>query len=240
MFFTRKKNVLNKLLNKFAVLGVLTLCGISSVTAHEKDIDTAKIAQVLDAALSTQKVYVTAPGLPSKLHELALVAEDPDAKENQSKKYHPAEKAGWKHMIEYGTALQKAGVLNIKHGTFFEDDFYNRRFKFTGVLMEFKPEMTSYVAVTPKDGRVLLRVGTSGLDKILSCTKTEEHTIEVSFVTALKQRSPWFTDEVASFTKISSLLGGRENVRFKEHDGKFEIADDEFEKSLSQPVTHFR
>ena len=64
--------------------------------------------------------------------------------------------------------------------------------------------------------------------------------LEVSFVTALKQRSPWFTDEVASFTKISSLLGGNEKVMLKEHDGRYEIADDKFQQSLSQPVTDFR
>ncbi len=238
MFFMRSKRVLNNLLNVFAVFFIL--CATNAVSAHEKDINTEQIAQLLDSALSLQKVYVTAPGLPSKLHEFALVAEDPDAKENQTKKYHPAEKAGWKHMIEYGVALQKAGALNIKHGTFFEDDFYNRRFKFTGVLMEFKTEMKDYVAVTPKDGRVLLRVGTSGLDRIISCTRQGDHMLEVSFVTALKQRSPWFTDEVASFTKISSLLGGNEKVMLKEHDGRYEIADDEFQQSLSQPVTDFR
>lgn len=200
----------------------------------------AQVTALLNDALNKQKIYVTAPGFPSKLHEMALVAEDPDAEENKSKQYHPAEKAGWLSMIAYGEALEKAGALKITHGSFFDDDFYNRRFKFTGVLMEFTGDMKDYVAVTSQDGRVLLRVGVAGVGVISSLKKLSDTSYEVSFTTALANRSPWFTDEVEQHTKISSLLGGLEKCTLALKNGTYVIDDEAFLNTLKKPVVDFK
>ncbi len=202
--------------------------------------ESSQITSLLNEALNKQKIYVTAPGIPSKLHEMALVAEDPNADENKDKKYHPAEKAGWLSMISYGEALEQAGVLKITHGSFFEDDFYNRRFKFTGVLMEFASNMKDYVAVTSQDGRVLLRVGVVGVGELSSLKRLSDASYEISFTTALANRSPWFTDAVEQHTKISSLLGGLEKCRLALKDGSFAIDDEAFIKTLSKPVVDFK
>lgn len=245
-----------KLLNSF--MCSLLACALSlspvCVLAHQSDKESsqhhhneqttfsAEIAKIiLNEALNTQRVFVTAPGLPSKLHDMALIAEDPDAKENAHKKYHPAEREGWKRMLAYGEALEHKGVLKITHGTFFDDDFYDRRFKFTGVLMEFKPEMKEYIAVTPLDGRVLMRVGYSGVKNIDKMEKLsgKDERYKVEFTTALSKISPWYDDDVAKFAQVSSLLGGKESTVIKVENGKAFIDDEAFFISLKKPVTDF-
>ena len=228
------------------ILTVLLLAGSTSYALEEnqaaaaQDAEKAQISALLNDALNKQKIYVTAPGFPSKLHEMALVAEDPDAEENKSKQYHPAEKAGWLSMIAYGEALERAGALKITHGSFFDDDFYNRRFKFTGVLMEFTADMKDYVAVTSQDGRVLLRVGVAGVGEISSLKKLSDTSYEVSFTTALANRSPWFTGEVEQYTKISSLLGGLEKCTLTLKNGSYVIDDEAFLNTLKKPVVDFK
>ncbi len=241
-----------KKITLIAALAGLGLCSVQASFAHddgwhhalyqgsEQGLNEEAAAALLNEALNKQRVFVTAPGLPSKLHEMALAAEDPDAPENAQKKYHPAERNGWKNMIAYGEALEKQGVLKIKHGTFFEDDFYNRRFKYTGVLMELKPEMKPYVAVTPVDGRVLLRVGYSGVGRIEGIEKIDAEHYKVKFTTALCRISPWHNAEVDKFTKASSLLGGEESVVVKVKGGKAYIDDEDFLISLKNPVTDFK
>ncbi len=217
-----------------------TSCALEKNQAAAAQEEKAQISALLNGALNKQRIYVTAPGFPSKLHEMALVAEDPDAEENKSKQYHPAEKAGWLSMIAYGEALEKAGALKITHGSFFDDDFYNRRFKFTGVLMEFTGDMKDYVAVTSQDGRVLLRVGVAGVGEISSLKKLSDTSYEVSFTTALANRSPWFTDEVELHTKISSLLGGLEKCTLALKNGTYVIDDEAFLNTLKKPVVDFK
>ncbi len=239
--FNFNKLKLGLLIASATILGTLSFDAIAADTATVSSQDEkAQVSAVLNEALNKQKIYVTAPGFPSKLHELALVAEDPNADENKSKQYHPAEKAGWLSMIAFGEALEQAGVLKITHGTFFDDDFYNRRFKFTGVLMEFTEHMQDYVAVTSQDGRVLLRVGVVGVGEISDLKKLSDNSYEASFTTALANRSPWFNDKVETHTKISSLLGGLEKCKLALKDGSFIIDDEAFLKTLSKPVVDFK
>lgn len=199
-------------------------------------------AKLINSYLNTQSVMISAPGIPSKLHEMSLCAEDPENPENAKKNYHPAEKAGWLRMIAFGRALEKEGFLTLEQGSFFEDDFYNRRFKFTGYLMHVQNEMNSYVAVMPQQGRVLLKVGHVGVGQIVSvkALHAEDKKAQVSYTTVLIDRAPWFTQDVEQFTAVSSMLGGKEQVSLTFKDGKWLIDDPVFLATVKNPVADFK
>lgn len=209
-----------------------------AVAAVAPTVDEAKA--LINSHLNSQSVLISAPGMPSKLHDFAMVAEDPDAQENAQKQYHPAEKEGWRSMIAFSRALEKAGVMQLEAGTFFEDDFYDRRFKFTGYVMHFDPKMAGELAVMPQQGRVMLKAGKVGVDKIVSVRDARDsHGYDVIYTTMLYNRAWWLTPELEPFTRLQAMVGGEEHVTIVQKNGAFVIEDAAFLSSVKNPVADF-
>lgn len=199
--------------------------------------DLSLVGAGLDAALNSQKVYVTAPGFPSKLHDMALCIEDPDAKENLSKQYHPAARRGWQRMAAFARALEKGGWVKLEQGTFYDRDLYGRPFKFTGYLMEVQPKLKDYVAVVPQDGRVLLRAGVSALDKVVSVKDEGDGKLTAAFITKLGSPAPWLEGGAGEYATPQALLGGQESVLMSCTQKACVIEDRDFLEGLSKPLT---
>lgn len=224
-----------------AALAPLIAAVILSESAFASVAPTADEAKTLiNSHLNSQSVLISAPGMPSKLHDFAMVAEDPDATENAQKQYHPAEKEGWRSMIAFGKALEQAQVMTLEQGTFFEDDFYDRRFKFTGYVMHFAPKMAGELAVMPQQGRVMLKAGKVGVDKIVSIKDAKDvQGYDVTYTTSLYNRAWWLTAELEPFTRLQAMLGGEEHVTIVQKNGAFVIEDPAFLSSVKNPVADF-
>jgi hypothetical protein len=222
---------------KSSAIALAALCCAAAFGAQARAADVSAVEAGLNAALNTQKVYVTAPGFPSKMHDLALCLEDPEAKENASKQYHPAARQGWKRMIAFGRALEKGGWVRLKQGTFFDRDLYNRPFKFTGYLMSVEPKLKDYVAVVPYDGRVLLRAGVSAVDKVVSVRDEGGGKVTATFTTKLGSPSPWLDGGTEKYASPRALLGGRESVAMECGKDKCSVSDQAFLDGLKKPLT---
>ncbi len=227
---------------------LLTALAAISMPVMAANVDLSKAQDetfeyLLNEKLNAQKVIVSAPGMPSQLHDMAMVAEDPNAKENQNKAYHPVELQGWNTMIAQGRLLEGLGMMSFESGTFEELDYQGKKFKFTGHLMKFTAKAKDYIAIFPTLRRVGLKVGVMGVDKIVSFTKTQikegKPTVLVDFTTALYDKSPWLSDEYLKATGIMSFVEGKTQVKMTYSDGKWQIADEKFLMSVQNPVVDF-
>lgn len=223
-----------------SMLAAAALAAAAFAALPSEGADLEMVAAGLDSALNSQKVYVTAPGFPSKLHDLALCIEDPDAKENLSKQYHPAARRGWTRMAAFARALEKGGWVRLEQGTFYDRDLYGRPFKFTGYLMEVQPKLKDYVAVVPQDGRVLLRAGVSALDRVVSVKDEGGGRITASFITKLGSPAPWLEGGAGEYADPQALLGGQESVLMSCTEKSCVIEDQDFLKGLGKPLTDSR
>ncbi len=218
-------------------LYIAALCVALAEAAPAGAASVEAVARGLDEALGTQKVYVTAPGFPSKIHDMALCIEDPEAKENLSKEYHPAARQGWLRMARFGRALAEGGWVTMEQGTFFDRDLYGRPFKFTGYLMTVSPRLKDYVAVVPYDGRVLLRAGVSALKDVVSVKDEGSGKVTATFTTKLGDPAPWLEGRAGEEANPSALLGGQESVEMECSEDSCKVSDQAFLDGLGKPLT---
>lgn len=205
--------------------------------------ENATFEHLLNEKLNQQRVIASAPGIPSRLYEMTMDAEDPSNPLNKNKNYHPAERQGWKRMISQGRVLEKLGLMKFEAGTFEELDYNGQKFKFTGFLMKFTPKAHDYIQIMPSLGRIGLRVGYMAVKKINSFSKTQikdkKPSVTVSFDAALTNKSPWVNDEYLKSTGIMSFVEGTTSVNMSFIDGKWTIDDAKFLLSVQNPVVDF-
>lgn len=213
------------------LVSAIALISLSANAADEEMVRTA-----LDAALNLQKVYIEAPGFPSRVHDMALCVEDPNAEANLKKQYHPAARQGWLRMTSFARALSKNGWFDLDEGTFFDRDLYNRPFKYTGYLINVTDKLKDYVAVVPNDGRVLLRAGVSAVDRIVSIKNNGKSTL-VTFTTTLGNPSPWLDENTIKYANPKALLGGEESATLSCDTHRCKVTDEKFLDSLTRPLT---
>lgn len=218
----------------------------AQVKAQAVDLSKAENATfeyLLNEKLNKQKVIASAPGIPSRLYEMTMDAEDPSNPLNKNKNYHPAERQGWESMISQGRVLEKLGLMEFESGTFEELDYNAKKFKFTGFLMKFTPKAHDYIQIMPSLGRIGLRVGYMAVKKINSFSKTQiknkKPSVTVSFDSTLTNKSPWVNDEYLKSTGIMSFVEGTTSVNMSFIDGKWAIDDAKFLFSVQNPVVDF-
>lgn len=229
-------------------LKALLLVGLSALCLQAQALDLSKAEDetfiyLLNEKLNTQKVIASAPGIPSRMYDMTMDAEDPSNSLNKNKKYHPAERQGWEKMIAQGRVLESLGLMEFEEGTFEELDYNAKKFKFTGFLMKFTPKAHDYIQVMPSLGRVGIKVGYMGVGKISSFSKTQikdkKPSVTVEFKSTLVNKSPWVNDEYLQSSGIMLFVEGTTSVNMSFIDGKWTIDDEKFLFSVQNPVVDF-
>ena len=222
---------------------ILPVAAFNAAALDLKKADAETFAYLLNEKLNAQKVIISAPGIPSRVHEMSMVAEDPEHENNKGKAYHPAEISGWGMMVRQGRLLEKNGLMVLEAGTFEEKSYTGEDFTFSGYLMKFTDRAREYLAVMPAIGRVGLKIGSVGVDEITEIGKTVplngRAQLDVSFTTKLINPAPWASEEILRETNINSFVEGSLKVRMSFDDGQWRIADEDFLLSVKNPVFDF-
>ncbi len=233
-------------MNKFKLFLAGALAFLFVNQAQALDLNKAcdeTFTYLLNEKLNNQKVIATAPGLPSRVHEMTMVAENPQDPKNIHKAYNKAEFEGWNLMIAQGRILEKLGIMKFESGTFEELNYNGQKFSFTGYLMKFTDKANGYIATLPSLGRIGIKVGVMGVDKVKSFSKTQvkngKPSVDVEFTTTLYNKAPWISDEYLKATRIMSFVEGSQKVNMSFIDGKWQVDDEKFNLSLLNPVFDF-
>ena len=220
----------------FILLSML-LC---SACSQEPKITDRLLTDLINEKLASQEVIIKAPGFPSKEEALVLVLEDPALPENQQKAYHPAEKLGWQHMLEYARAFEQAGALKVETGTFAERDYFDKNFTFTGHRLHITEPLKQDTVILPALGKVGFKLGKSCVGKILSHTEPKAdgdgYAFTVTFEGGLCQLKSWATGEIVSLSGVNEVLKEPVTLRVTCRKQQCSIAEAKFLEKAQKPL----
>ncbi len=223
---------------------LLSLAGLMACQAEEIP-DEGLMVEALNEQLAVQEVIIKAPGFPSKEEALVMVLEDPDLPENLEKSYHPAEKLGWRQMLEYARAFEKAGVIRVHSGTFAERDYFDKPFTFTGHRLHIGTELQADTVILPSMGKVGFKLGRVCVKRLLSRSapsfnaETGQAEVTVSFEAGLCQLKSWASEEIVSLSGVRALFNEPLTLTLGCDLQHCVIVDEQFRSRLQKPLLAF-